>query len=165
MYLRPSPVGSPDRGKWVIHMEGGGGCSSALTCVQRWCGDSYGASKMSSNFAPDDMQGRGIRAERADNEFADWNHVCVYYCSSDFWLGTRNDLILGYVGDHASGITDMRIEYYGYQIAVAAYRTLQARRCTRTWIRFWPKPNEDAIVNWDASLTMSSSFGMGLDDE
>lgn len=73
---------------WSIHLQGGGGCGSYLTCAMRWCGlDYYDSSKMSSNNLPLEIDGFGIYDASATNGLAGANQVFFYYCSSDAWRG------------------------------------------------------------------------------
>lgn len=95
-YIRPAPAESPDADKWVVWLEGGGGCRDATSCGDRWCGRHpvYSAAKMSSRFAPESVEGRGIfDPGPADgsivNRFAGFNLVMAYYCSSDTWSGSK----------------------------------------------------------------------------
>ena len=103
MYIRPAnaaynnnPIVNPSR-KWVIFLDGGGGCRDADDCLlTRWCGGGGEvfdrAGKMSSLAAPDAIRGHGIFGLQAPppavNHFRDYNHVLVHYCSSDNWIGS-----------------------------------------------------------------------------
>lgn len=81
---------------WQIHLQGGGGCSSYQTCLDRWCstGTNYDATKMSSAWAPESMEGRGLMTADDSSAFDNWNHVFVYYCSSDGWKGQASDAVV-----------------------------------------------------------------------
>src|SRR5690349_14841225 len=103
MYIRPAnaaynnnPIVNPSR-KWLIFLDGGGGCRDADECLlDRWCSGSGQvfdrAGKMSSAGAPAAIRGFGIFSLQppapAVNQFADYNHVLVHYCSSDNWIGS-----------------------------------------------------------------------------
>lgn len=87
IYVRPAPEGSANTDRWVVWLESGGGCNSASECRTRWC--SGKVAKMSSRFAPDGIRADGIFDADAANDFADWNHVVAYYCSSDSWSGRQ----------------------------------------------------------------------------
>lgn len=87
IYIRPAPAGSVDADRWIVWLEPGGGCNSASACRQRWCGNLIG--KMTSRFAPDGIRATGLFVDRPDNDFAGWNHVVAYYCSSDSWSGRQ----------------------------------------------------------------------------
>lgn len=128
MYIRPAPQGSLDEDKWVVHLEGGSGASGANDVVGRWCSDGYyDASKMSSAWAPDRIDDQGIfLGEPEDNNFAEWNQVFMYYCSSDYWTGRRRKPMIGYIGSHTPVPVDFSVEFRGHEILVAAMRTLQA---------------------------------------
>lgn len=78
--------------RWLIWLDSGGGCTSAAGCARRWCGNTAPNSpaKMSSRWAPAGIVGEGIfdaAPSSGTNDFADWNQVHVYYCSSDTWVG------------------------------------------------------------------------------
>ncbi len=74
--------------RWVIHLQGGGMCSSVETCQQRSMST---PSLMTSNGLPLTRTGSGVQAPSAyDNpDFFNANHVYVHYCSSDLWSGDR----------------------------------------------------------------------------
>jgi hypothetical protein len=104
-YVRPGRNGS--EGKWMIHLQGGGGCTSYEECVSRWCGvqGAYSAAKMSTDWddpaadEPDVLEraiGLGARElpSAVTNGLEDWNHVYVYYCSSDAWMGRKTNVSL-----------------------------------------------------------------------
>lgn len=94
-YVRRAP-GDAALNKWHIHLQGGGACSDAQTCANRWCSDetNFGANKMSSQGTPSAIRAGGIFSRRAFNAFAQWNHVFIYYCSSDSWSGQQLDKML-----------------------------------------------------------------------
>lgn len=90
LYVRAGQGAGADR--WVIWLDSGGGCTSAEGCARRWCGNSIPNSpaKMSSRWAPPGIVGEGIfdaSPPNSTNDFATWNQVHVYYCSSDTWVG------------------------------------------------------------------------------
>ena len=73
---------------WSIHLQGGGGCGSYLSCALRWCGlDYYDSSKMSSRDLPLNIAGFGVYDDADANQLAGANQVFFYYCSSDAWRG------------------------------------------------------------------------------
>ncbi len=49
-----------DENRWVIHLQGGGGCTDEATCRARWCGDngSYTAAVMSNDWNDDGIVDR-----------------------------------------------------------------------------------------------------------
>ncbi|XP_066935284.1 uncharacterized protein [Clytia hemisphaerica] len=71
--------------KWMIYLEGGGGCNSESDCRDRFKKTPY---FMSSKSYPKEIRTKTIMS---DEEFGDYNKVILVYCSSDLWLG--NDLI------------------------------------------------------------------------
>jgi hypothetical protein len=97
-YFRPYE-GEENRDKWVIQLKGGGGCSTAESCAQRWCSvlTLFGMTQMVDDVNDPDLEsiaGQGILNRRDDNPWAAYNHVYVQYCSSDGWSGTARDVVL-----------------------------------------------------------------------
>lgn len=136
MYIRPAdaafggnPIVDPSN-KWLIFLDGGGGCHDADECLlTRWCGGGGRvfdrAGKMSSAGAAPAIRGHGIfeLAPPAPlaNHFADYNHVLVHYCSSDNWLGSA-----GLSGINTSSGTSFDITFRGAAIVDAVIGTLLA---------------------------------------
>jgi hypothetical protein len=141
MYIRPAnaayggnPIVNPSS-KWVIFLDGGGGCQDADSCLlERWCGAGGQifdrAGKMSSLGAAQAIRSPGGIFELSPpsplvNHFADYNHVLVHYCSSDNWIGS---------GDKASIVTSTGVAYdihfHGEAIVNAVFATLQAAATT-----------------------------------
>jgi hypothetical protein len=90
--------------RWVIHLQGGGGCVDEESCKARWCGTDpfYSAALMSNDLDGDGVSERpeeawmlGISSNVPTNDFATWNHVFLPYCGSDLWLGRESDVDLG----------------------------------------------------------------------
>jgi hypothetical protein len=90
------PAQMQEHERWVIQFQGGGGCGDADECLQRWCGLSgmNVAGKMSTQAAYDAIPyAHGIfRRDPAMNQFAGYNQVLLYYCSSDNWVGSGSQL-------------------------------------------------------------------------
>ncbi len=137
MYIRPAnaayagnPIVNPSS-KWVIFLDGGGGCEDADSCLlERWCsggGQVFDrAGKMSSSGAAQAINSPGgifnlVPPTPLINHFADYNHVLVHYCSSDNWIGS---------GVKAGIVTTTGvaydIEFNGEAIVNAVFGTLQA---------------------------------------
>jgi len=125
-YVRPGSGANADR--WVVWFEGGGGCTSAATCAERWCGNNVptAPSKMSSRWAPNGIVGTGLFADTladgAPNAFADWTHVVLYYCSSDAWAGRVDQ---DRVVDETGMWPDYAIRFRGQAILDAALERLR----------------------------------------
>lgn len=130
-YVRPGT--GTNRNKWVIHTQGGGNCRSYGDCWDRWCGRQgnlpYKANKMSTDFnadgdvdLPDHVRAEGMASGAAGNDFADWSHVWMYYCSSDSWMG-RNSAVT-HVDPAAVG-PSYTIAYRGHTILAAARAMLR----------------------------------------
>lgn len=105
---------------WVLHFEGGSFCEDYETCAARWCGeDFYDASKMSSAWAPESRDANGILSTDPSNAFSGYNHAYFPYCSSDFWVGTRDDHVF-------DGDPPYRLHFEGHEIALAGLDALSA---------------------------------------
>ena len=114
-----------DRNKWVIFLQGGGGCGSGQECASRWCsaGTNFGMDKMSSSLSKSGINGTGIFDRRESNRFGGWNHVLVYYCSSDNWAGNKLNHLSA---SSASGAAiDFDIHFRGSRIIEAVLDTLR----------------------------------------
>ncbi len=134
MYIRPAnaayggnPIVNVSR-KWVIFLDGGGGCRNADECLlDRWCGAGGAvfdrAGKMSSLGAFPAIRGFGIFSLQppapAVNHFADYNHVLIHYCSSDNWIGSSR---LNGISSSTGTVYDIRFE--GEAIVDAVLSTL-----------------------------------------
>lgn len=80
---------------WVVYFDGGSRCADGEGCAARWCAeDAYDATKMSSRWAPEARGVDGLLGGAAANPFRTWNRAFVTYCSSDFWVGQRSDVVL-----------------------------------------------------------------------
>ena len=133
MYFRPY-VGEANHNKWVIQLQGGGGCGSPGDCAERWCriDTNFGMTQMTANVAPQrGIDGRGIlgrageSAAVGDNPHADYNHVFVRYCSSDGWTGTARDSTFDTVHPLTHVPLRMRAHFLGARILDAAIATLR----------------------------------------
>lgn len=78
--------------RWVIWLEGGGGCGSDDPQNPMWCGSRKGTYLDSSKDATEigaNIAAQGILSKDAavNPDFYSYNLVNVHYCSSDFWGG------------------------------------------------------------------------------
>ncbi len=116
-FFRPYK-GEANRNKWLIILNGGGGCGTGPSCAARWCwcrstdANVTGGCEFAgetTNFSMANMNGddrAGIDGSgitlRGDsqrpNPLGDYNTVRVVYCSSDTWTGTRRAVPLS--ADH-----------------------------------------------------------------
>ena len=134
MYIRPANAaygGNPITAissKWLIFLDGGGGCRDAEECLlDRWCSGSGQvfdrAGKMSSLNAPAAIRGFGIfelsPPAPSVNQLAGYNHVLVHYCSSDNWIGSTK-----HTGINTSTGTTYDIRFQGEAIVNAVVSTL-----------------------------------------
>ena len=117
--------------KWIIWLQGGGNCRDGTSCLERWCGQQgnlpYTANKMSSDWDNDGVSNlrprglaEGIFNRTAFNDFSDWNHVFVYYCSSDSWMGQADDV--PYTSDSGTSFT---LNHRGHDIVEAVREMLR----------------------------------------
>jgi hypothetical protein len=132
-FIRPAPIGSPDMDKWIIFFDGGGSCSDPDTCLERFC--TMGADpavfevagKMSSLGQPDAIDPpNGIFSTSAANDFSEYNHVHLAYCSSDSWIGSSEKKLVF----SAKATRAYEIEFRGEPIVDDLIDTL---RDGRTW--------------------------------
>jgi len=115
------------RDDWIVYLQGGGSCDSGQDCHERWLGrdGNFGANKLSSRFAPArGIVAGGIANPDARNPFARWNHVFVYYCSSDAWAGTATSVATEAVHDGVA--TPYRIDLLGARIIDAVFDLLRS---------------------------------------
>ncbi len=133
IYFRPYS-GAANRDKWVLQLQGGGGCGTGDACAARWCSvdDNFGMTQMTANVAPaKNINGLGILArapevpEAASNPHGSYNHVFLRYCSSDGWAGTRRDANFIAAHPHALQPVNMRAHFLGSKILDAALATLR----------------------------------------
>ena len=141
-YYRPY-VGEENKDRWLINLNGGGGCSSGQSCADRWCWcrSLEGANGCpnaggTTNFSMANMNsdtrasvsGDGI-FRRGDaghpNPIGNWNQVRVVYCSSDAWSGTRRDVALTGVHPKTGAPIEYAIHFLGAEILDAALATLR----------------------------------------
>lgn len=90
--VRKSPTGTND---WVILLRGGGFCDdSAVPCFRPSDLMSSPPHDDREVIVPDDDNGGIFDIDPVVNpDFANANHVFAWYCSSDFWAGTRTDRV------------------------------------------------------------------------
>ncbi len=137
MYIRPAtayysgpqlPPAAVKAERWVIYFEGGGGCQSADACYARWCSLPgtrvfERAAKMSTLGVYDAITGgSGIFSRNAAiNDFAGYNQVWLYYCSSDNWIGSNS-----LAAQMPAGGAPYDIEFQGEAIVNDAFAELAA---------------------------------------
>jgi hypothetical protein len=103
-----------DRDKWVIYLQGGGGCASEPACMRRAEND---PTLVSSRDMPATIIGDGIisTVPTVNPDFANYNHVFLHYCSSD-----------AYAGDTARTIGGATWQFRGKEIVAAMIDQLKA---------------------------------------
>lgn len=129
MYVRPAKAGAtePDgvstANRWVIHIEGGGGCNTYEDCQVRWCGlGYYTARQMSTTYEAETITRFGLLDRNSLNRLGDRNEVMVNYCSSDSWAGQKSDVVLRSTEDPTKAYT---VNYRGADIVRAAIAALK----------------------------------------
>lgn len=127
-YFRPAatPQGAT---RWVIQLQGGGGCATPDECAKRWCSvdTNFGMTQMTSLISPPGIDGDGIlyRGSAIANPLADANHVFVRYCSSDEWAGTTGPLDVDAKHPVSGAPIRYRIHFRGRDILDAVIATLR----------------------------------------
>ena len=113
-----------DRDKWLIFLQGGSGCGSGQACAERWCSaeTNFGMDKMSSSLTKPSVNGTGIFDRRETNRFSGWNHVLLYYCSSDNWAGNKLNKLSASLG---GAQIEFDIHFRGSKIVDAVVDTLR----------------------------------------
>ena len=127
-YFRPHE-GEENTDRWVIQLQGGGGCRSGDSCAARWCSvdTNFGMTQMTADLAPDGgINGAGILNRREANPFGDWNQVFLRYCSSDSWGGTARDVVLDGVHPRRDEAIEYRVHFLGNRIVDAVLGTIRA---------------------------------------
>ncbi len=76
----------PDRNKWIIFLQGGGGCGTDHDCRTRWA-DQHNL--MTSEGLPMRREQDGLLSadEQENPDFARYSLAVVHYCSSDAYAG------------------------------------------------------------------------------
>jgi hypothetical protein len=128
-YFRPgsTPAGLT---RWVIELQGGGGCTNPDGCARRWChvGTNFGMTQMTSTLAPAggvQMDGIEYRGAAFANPFNDYNHVFVRYCSSDEWSGRSGPLPVDATDPVTGAPVQFQIDFRGADILDAVITTLR----------------------------------------
>jgi hypothetical protein len=119
-YFRPgsTPLGLT---RWVIELQGGGGCTNPDGCARRWChvGTNFGETQMTATLAPAggiQMGGIEYRGTAFANPFNDYNHVFVRYCSSDDWSGRSGPLAVTAIDPDTGAPVQFQLDFRGADI-------------------------------------------------
>jgi O-palmitoleoyl-L-serine hydrolase len=85
-----------DRNKWVIYLQGGGGCASDQACADRAKTTHDLVSSNDVNL-PSALVADGILSTvpAVNPDFAGYTHVFLHYCSSDTYAGDGDRVIAG----------------------------------------------------------------------
>jgi O-palmitoleoyl-L-serine hydrolase len=89
-----SPGSGDDRNKWVLFLQGGAGCMSDKICQQR---QRQQKDLVTGSGGPATRSVDGLlSSSKSENpDFANFTHVYVHYCSSDFWAGDGENKVGG----------------------------------------------------------------------
>ncbi|MFN0245756.1 MAG: pectin acetylesterase-family hydrolase [Kofleriaceae bacterium] len=125
-YVRPAATVA-GRGRWMLQLQGGGGCHDPESCARRWCSvdTNMGMEHMTSRNAPDAIGGQGILTRDSRNPYADANHVFVRYCSSDNHGGRTDPIDVDAHHPITMEPLRFRIEFHGREILDAVLSTLR----------------------------------------
>lgn len=105
---------------WLVHLNGGGYCDGYETCAERWCGEgSYDAANMSSRWAPETADGRGVMSAEPANPLAGFQVAQLYYCTSDLWIGREPAVTL-------DGDPPFTLSFAGHEVIGEALAALAA---------------------------------------
>jgi hypothetical protein len=149
-----------DRGKWIVFLQGGGGCQDGQSCAERWCSidTNFGMDKMTSTLTRPSIRIGGFLSPDPRSRFSTWNRVLVHYCSSDSWAGTNTALTQAAVGGQTR---DYTVHLKGSYIVDAVLDTLRAsgkRRVARPSSGGAPWPDLDTATH---VILAGSSGGAG----
>jgi hypothetical protein len=180
-FFRPY-VGEENRDRWLINLNGGGGCANGQPCADRWCWcrskegpDGCPYAVETTNFSRENMNsdtrasavGEGITL-RGDatrpNPIGDYNQVRVVYCSSDYWTGTRRAVLLDALHPKTGQPVQYTIHFLGARILEAALATLRADGVPSPTYTFGAAPRampdlDDAV---EVILSGDSAGGAGV---
>lgn len=162
-YIKPGSGSGAD--KWLIWLEGGGGCTSGESCARRWCGRNIPstAAKMSSKWAPDGIEGAGVfdSPAGATNDFANWNHVVAYYCSSDSWAGRIEHPRLS---DPTGTVEDFSLVLHGKHILTAMLDVLDEGARSDSGAMQMPPLTEASMVLFSGTSAGGGGARLNADD-
>jgi hypothetical protein len=161
MYVRRAAVPAAET-SWVIFLQFGGACQSWEICRDRWCSTNttYDAAKMSSEFAPEVMRGNGLLSRSAENAFGAANQVFVYYCSSDAWVGQKDDVVLD---DPAGAGPSYRLHFRGFSILEAVDDALSKGITSDDGVETMPKLSDATRVMFAGGSAGSAGQTHALD--
>jgi hypothetical protein len=128
-FFRPS-ASQAGRARWVIQLQGGGGCRTPDACARRWCsvGTNFGMHQMTSTLLPAaGTPGRGIlyRGAQFTNPYDDANHVLLKYCTSDTYAGHTGDLVVDAQHPVTGAPVQFSMAFHGQAVFDAMIATLR----------------------------------------
>lgn len=125
-YVQPAQTAA-GRDRWMIQLQGGGGCHDPESCARRWCSinSNLGVEHMTSRNTPDSIADIGILSRDPRNAYADANHVLVRYCSSDNHGGRTGPIDVDAHHPITMEPIRYRIEFHGRDILDAVISTLR----------------------------------------
>jgi hypothetical protein len=132
-YFRPA-ANAANANKWVIQLQGGGGCTTPAACAKRWCNvdTNFSMTQMTSTTSPDKTPPVGIFARKSEepslpivNPIGDSNQVMIKYCSSDTWRGVAKDVPIDTTHPVTGAEVSMRLHFQGQAILQAVLNLLK----------------------------------------
>jgi hypothetical protein len=181
LYFRPY-VGEANRDRWLINLNGGGGCGSGPACAARWCWcrdtegpDGCEFAESTTNFSmgnmnADDRASIGATGifRRGDpdreNPIGGYNQVRIIYCSSDSWAGTHRAAELEAIHPTTGEPVAFSVHFLGSRILDAVLATLRRDGVASLEYSFGATPQElpdldDAI---EVIVSGDSAGGSGV---
>ncbi|KAK3257869.1 hypothetical protein CYMTET_33060 [Cymbomonas tetramitiformis] len=107
-YIRKVASNSPNEGRWIVYLQGGGLCVEPADCLQRSKSDRGSSNKWGATRTVGTNGAEDLLSASSDNPFSDWNHVFVSYASGDTWTGTRREPTLATAGLYFAGHLTLR---------------------------------------------------------
>lgn len=147
IYFRPYS-GDENKHRWLLQLQGGGGCYDGQSCADRWCGKgsplamthmtSHGTTADGGTVdAPDAIPPKGILA-RADanerggdtyasypNPLGGYNQLYLRACTGDNWAGDRRDAVYDASHPVTGKPVTYRMHFLGSRVLDAVLDTLR----------------------------------------
>ncbi len=126
LYFRPY-AGEANKDRWIILLNGGGGCGTGQDCANRWCSvdTNFDADNMSTENASGSLNGGGVLERSGDNPFGNYNQVQVRYCSSDAWTGQALGVDVSAKDPKTGGDVRFQMNFAGSYVFEAMLVTLR----------------------------------------
>ncbi len=139
-----------NQNKWWIHLPGGGAAVRGFGAADRYCTNASRMSTLDIDRGP--IAPRSIAAGPPENRFRNWNHVFIYNCSSDRFVGAAGAVATSGQPTGASDPVDYTIHYNGAHILDAVLDTLKRHDGVVSYIDREGKTR--VMPNLDAATTV-----------